>query len=156
MPLARHCGLVSHSVRGSKEKQHGPSNNAPLDSLRSGCGAVLSACPNVALPQARAESPAEDDERILLDAGLSSDGPALLAFFQARARTGIDHEHLHRLMQQFVEGADEQRLQATEELLGLGPLALPIVRQTISEVDRPDVSARACPLSALAGRRIES
>jgi HEAT repeat protein len=104
---------------------------------------TLLACHLVSLSQVRAESPGDEDERILHDAGLSADGAALLAFFHARARTDIDGEHLHRLRQHFAEGSTEQRMQATSELLGLGPLALPVMRQTLSDVDRPQAAQRA-------------
>ncbi|HTU19221.1 MAG TPA: HEAT repeat domain-containing protein [Gemmataceae bacterium] len=106
-----------------------------------GCFAVLltiSACPLVPMAFAAA-----DDERILRDAGLSSEGPALVAFFHARARTDIDHESLHRLLDQLVSGGDEERVRATEELLGLGSLALQVLRQTVNDLDHPDAADRA-------------
>ena len=107
---------------------------------------TLSPCRFLPLSQARAESPAEDDQRILQEAELSSDGAALLSFFHARARTDIDREHLQRLIQQFAGGSAEQRLNARMELLGLGPLALPVLRQTLSDADRPQAAqhARRC------------
>jgi HEAT repeat protein len=87
--------------------------------------------------------PSGDDERALRDAGLSSSGEALLAFFQARARTEIDREPLQRLLQQCVKGSPEERVRATAELLGLGPLALPALRQAAGDLDRPDLAERA-------------
>lgn len=84
-----------------------------------------------------------EDEQALRDAGLSSSGPALLAFFQARARTEIDREPLQRLLQECVKGSPEERVRATAELLGLGPLALPALRQAAGDLDRPDLAARA-------------
>ncbi|MGH7173303.1 MAG: HEAT repeat domain-containing protein, partial [Gemmataceae bacterium] len=92
---------------------------------------------------AEEEYPSGDEERILSDAGLSSTGPALLAFFHARARTEIDRAPLHRLLHQCVEGSAEERGRATAELLGLGPLALPALRQTAGDLDHPELAERA-------------
>jgi HEAT repeat protein len=85
----------------------------------------------------------DDDEQTLREAGLSDAGPALLAFFHARARTDIEHEPLQRLLHQFVAGNGEERVRATAEMLGLGSLALQVLRQTVTDLDRPDASARA-------------
>ena len=95
------------------------------------------------LVHADEEYPSGDDEQILHDAGLASTGPALLAFFHARARIEIEREPLHRLLHQCVEGSVEERGRATAELLGLGPLALPAVRQTAGDLDHPDLAERA-------------
>ncbi|HEY7156439.1 MAG TPA: HEAT repeat domain-containing protein [Gemmataceae bacterium] len=95
------------------------------------------------LSSARAESPSAEDEQTLLSAGLSSDGRALLAFFHARARTEIDRDRLRELLRQFADGSDQERDRATTELLGLGPLALPLLRQTANDLDHPDTAARA-------------
>jgi len=92
---------------------------------------------------AEEEYPSADDERVLHDAGLSGTGPALLAFFHARARTEIDRELLQRLLHQCVEGNAEERGRATAELLGLGPLALPALRQVSGDLDHPDLAERA-------------
>ncbi|MHB1421678.1 MAG: HEAT repeat domain-containing protein [Gemmataceae bacterium] len=96
------------------------------------------------VPAMRAEPSADDeDERILRDAGLSSDDSALLAFFHARARTDIDHGALERLLHQFVAGGNEARVRATAELLGLGSLALQVLRQTVNDIDHREAAGRA-------------
>jgi HEAT repeat protein len=92
---------------------------------------------------AEEEDPSGSEEQILHDAGLSSTGPALLAFFHARARTEIDREPLHRLLRQCVEGSAAERERATAELLGLGPLALPMLRRSAGDLDHPDLAERA-------------
>ncbi|HWG41675.1 MAG TPA: HEAT repeat domain-containing protein [Gemmataceae bacterium] len=92
---------------------------------------------------ARGQSPSTDDELTLHSAGLSADGAALLAFFHARARTDIDRDHLLLLLRQFASGPKEERDSATVELLGLGPLALPILRQAVNDLDHPEVAKRA-------------
>lgn len=100
-----------------------------------GCFAFLLALSSVAA--------AEDDERILRDAGLSSDGPSLLAFFHARARMDVDGEQLRQLLVQL--GADDEIHQAAAKsrLLGFGALALPGLRQAANDLDRPQAAARA-------------
>jgi HEAT repeat protein len=84
-----------------------------------------------------------EDEQALRDAGLTNSGPALLAFFHARARTEIDREPLQQLLVQCVKGSPEERERATAELLGLGPLALPGLRREANDVDHPELAARA-------------
>jgi HEAT repeat protein len=91
----------------------------------------------------RADVGRDEDEQTLREAGLSNAGPDLLAFFHARARTDIEHEPLHRLLHQFVAGEGEARVRATAELLGLGSLALQVLRQTVSDLDHPDAADRA-------------
>lgn len=94
----------------------------------------------IAVPTARAD---EEDAQTLHSAGLSPDGPALLAFFRARARTEIDRDHLQRLLRQFAADAKQERGQAMAELLGLGPLALPLLRRTAHDLDHPEAAERA-------------
>ncbi|MHB1425392.1 MAG: HEAT repeat domain-containing protein [Gemmataceae bacterium] len=84
-----------------------------------------------------------EDEQVLHDAGLSSSGSALLVFFQARARTEVERQPLHRLLIQCVKGGSEERTRAMAELLGLGPLALPVLRQAAGDLDHPDFAERA-------------
>jgi HEAT repeat protein len=104
---------------------------------------TLSPCHLVTLSWARAESPVAEDERTLHEAGLPADGPSLLAFFHARARTGIDPDRVRVLARQFAADVSAERDAAMVELLGLGPLALPIVRQAANDLDHPEAAARA-------------
>src|SRR5579871_2212159 len=97
----------------------------------------------LSLGRAQEETAAVEDEALFHRAGLASDGPALIAFFQARARTEIDREELHRLLQRFVEGSAAERVPALSELIGLGPLALPVLRQTANDLDHPEAALRA-------------
>src|SRR6516162_4579121 len=83
------------------------------------------------------------DVEILHSAGLSSEGPALLDFFRARTRTEIDPAHLRELLHRFASAAKEERGAATAELLGLGPLALPMLRKAANDLDHPEVAERA-------------
>jgi HEAT repeat protein len=84
-----------------------------------------------------------EDEQVLRDAGLSSSGAALLVFFQARARAEVERQPLHRLLQQCVQGSSDERSRAMAELLGLGPLALPVLRQAAGDLDHPRIAERA-------------
>jgi HEAT repeat protein len=100
---------------------------------------ILAPCHRVTVSSSRAA----EEEQTLLSAGLSGDGPALLAFFHARARTDLDAQQLRQLLRRFADGPQEERNQAAAELLGLGPLALPALRQTANDLDHPDLAQRA-------------
>src|SRR5690348_2653333 len=97
----------------------------------------------VLLPTGGSAVAAGNDESILHEAGLSRDGPSLIAFFQARARTNVDGELLRQLLAQFAANDKPQRAAATAELIGLGPVALQALRQTANDLDHPDVAERA-------------
>src|SRR5262245_24555463 len=106
--------------------------------------AVASAGPSASAM--RAPSSAErEDEQTLLTAGLATDGPALLAFFQARARTEIDQDRLDFLVRQLTASNQERNL-ATAELLGMGPLAVPVLRRAANDLETPELAhlARHC------------
>src|SRR5262249_4794017 len=47
------------------------------------------------------------------------------------------------LLRRFADGPEPERGEATTELLGLGPLALPLMRQTAGDLDHPDIAERA-------------
>ncbi len=104
---------------------------------------VVAACLLVASFSARAESSVAEDEQTLREAGLPADGPSLLAFFHARARTSIDPDRARVLARQVEADDRAEREAATVELLGLGPLALPIVRQAANDLGHTDSAARA-------------
>ncbi len=97
----------------------------------------------LARPPAAAAPANRGDEETLHSAGLSTDGPALLAFFHARARIDIDPTHLRELLHRFASASKEERGAATAELLGLGPLALPVLRKAAGDLDHPEVAERA-------------
>jgi len=98
----------------------------------------------IAAPAAHAEPfAAQNDERILRDAGLASEGPALLAFFHARARLDQDGEQLRRLLTQLAGDSEAQRAEAQAKLLGFGALALPALRLAANDLSQPQAAARA-------------
>jgi HEAT repeat protein len=88
-------------------------------------------------------APAAEDEQTLKTAGLATDGPALLAFFHARARTEVDNERLRVLLTQFASASNQERSLATAEFLGLGPHAVPTLRRAANNLETPKVAARA-------------
>jgi HEAT repeat protein len=109
-----------------------------------GCVVVLftlSPCHLVTLSSARAAE--RDDERTLQSAGLSSNGPDLLAFFHARARADVDSQRLRVLLEQLAASSNGERNRATAELLGLGPLAVPALRRAANTLETPELAQRA-------------
>jgi HEAT repeat protein len=85
----------------------------------------------------------DDDEQLVLEAGLTSDGPALLRFFRNRARTEVDVARLDDLMRRFVAASLEERREVTAELIGLGPLATPALRRLANAFEDAEISVRA-------------
>ncbi|HEY7311182.1 MAG TPA: HEAT repeat domain-containing protein [Gemmataceae bacterium] len=84
-----------------------------------------------------------DDEETLHLAGLDTDGPALLAFFHARARADVDRDRLRVLLRQFAASTNQERSLATAEFLGLGPLAVPTLRSAANDLSEPEITRRA-------------
>jgi HEAT repeat protein len=84
-----------------------------------------------------------DDQQLLVEAGLTSDGPALLRFFRNRIRREVDAVHLEDLIQRFVAAPAEERRAVTAELTGLGPLATPALRRLANDLEDAQVSVRA-------------
>jgi HEAT repeat protein len=86
---------------------------------------------------------AADDEETLHDAGLETDGPSLLAFFNARGRADIEPDRLRALLQQLAAAAPRDRSMATAEFLGLGPLAVPTLRRAANDLTEVEIARRA-------------
>jgi HEAT repeat protein len=84
-----------------------------------------------------------DDERTLQNAGLPSDGPALLAFFHARSRANVEPNRLQILLDQLVGNSNQERNLATADLLGMGPLAVPALRRAANTLENPELARRA-------------
>jgi HEAT repeat protein len=104
--------------------------------------AVLTAIPAPSRGQ-REASPERDDERTLSAAGLSNTGPALLAFFHARARADVEPQRLRVLLEQLASSANQERNLATAEFLGLGPLAVPTLRRAANTLESGELARRA-------------
>jgi HEAT repeat protein len=84
-----------------------------------------------------------DDEETLHTAGLETDGPSLLAFFQARSRAVLSPDRLGVLLGQITSSSYQQRSLATAEFLGLGPLAVPTLRRAANDFSEPETARRA-------------
>ena len=85
------------------------------------------------------------DERALKEAKVAVDGPALVAFLRGQVRAPVDWERLQGLIKQLANDSFEVRQKATEELVGLGTVALPFLRQAAQDEDPETVRrARSC------------
>ncbi len=91
----------------------------------------------------RAAEADRDDERTLQSAGLSATDAALIAFFEARARAEVDPDRLRVLLEQLAAASNREQNLATEQLLGLGPLAVPALRRAANTLERPELVRRA-------------
>jgi hypothetical protein len=101
---------------------------------------------------AEPEDPSLADELILKSAGLTTDGPALLEFFRKRSQGQLPAAQLKALVAQLAESQPALREKAAMELVGIGPAAIPWLRQVIYDPDNvePAGRARRC-LQALEG-----
>src|SRR4051794_27041762 len=93
--------------------------------------------------------PAEDtsaDEQAVRAAGLTTDNPALIDFFRARAKFDLDGDKLRALTQQLGDAAADVRARAAAALVARGPLAVPALRHTANDLADPIAAgvARQC------------
>src|SRR5690242_8875287 len=121
---------------------------------------LLAALPLVgrAQPPAPTDGAAED-EQLLKDAKVSTDGPGLLEFFRKRTPTEKDRERAAGLVRRLSDDVFAVRQKAAEGLVALGPAALPQLRAALGHPDE-EVRQRAAeclqaidpsPRGALAG-----
>jgi HEAT repeat protein len=100
-------------------------------------------------------APAGDpgDEKLLREAGVTADGPGLLAFLRRHTFTAEDEKRAAALVRQLGDASYERRQQASEGLEALGPVAVPLVRRVVNDTD-PEVRrrARACLETVDSGR----
>jgi HEAT repeat protein len=97
--------------------------------------------PGRAQPAATADRAAED-EQLLKDARVSTEGPALLDFFRKRTPTDRERERAAVLIRRLGEDAFAVRQKAAEGLVALGPAALPQLRAVLNHPDE-EVRQRA-------------
>jgi HEAT repeat protein len=92
---------------------------------------------------ARAEEETHEEERTLREAGLPTDGPALITFFQRRAQLDVKPGQIDVLIHQL--GAAQPTIQeaAVAALVGTGVTAIPLLRQAAKDGDNPEVAQRA-------------
>lgn len=82
------------------------------------------------------------DELALKNAGIATDGPALLEYFHKRTPTAEQQELLKKRASQLGSNAFPLRAQATEELIRAGRGALPYLRDTAKKGDA-EIARRA-------------
>jgi hypothetical protein len=86
-----------------------------------------------------------DDEKLLREAGVGLDGPALLELFRKRSLTESDLKRLEEVVRQLGSSSFQEREQATEELKSRGSAELPLLRKALTDVDAEIVRrARGC------------
>ncbi len=75
------------------------------------------------------------DEEFLRRARISTDGPALLAFFRQRSLTDADRQHLQEQIRQLGHATFAVRQRASRELSAAGPAARPLLRAALKDPD---------------------
>src|SRR5262249_51793622 len=75
------------------------------------------------------------DEATLKDAGLKTDGPALLDFFRKRTLSEADKAKLAGLVRKLGDPSFKMREQASASLLTAGRSALPFLRSAVKDPD---------------------
>ncbi|HYV36131.1 MAG TPA: HEAT repeat domain-containing protein [Gemmataceae bacterium] len=81
------------------------------------------------------KKPQSAEEDILLAAGLSADGDALLEFFRDRMQTKVDLEQLLALARQLGDANANTRSKASAQLIARGPWAIPALRYVLHDLD---------------------
>jgi hypothetical protein len=89
-----------------------------------------------------ADEAAEADEKVLKDAGVGTDGPALLDFFRRRTLSDVDRKRIGGLIGQLGSNSFEDREQASRSLRARGTPAVPFLRRALGEADL-EVARRA-------------
>ncbi len=98
----------------------------------------------VTRPTAAADPPLPpNDEQLLKAAGLAPTGPGLLELFRRRAQGPAEPARVAALVKQLADKDAGIRDRATAELIGVGPPAVPLLRQAANELDDADAAARA-------------
>jgi uncharacterized protein (TIGR03067 family) len=82
------------------------------------------------------------DVKLLEDAGVATDGPALLEFFRKKTLTEEQRHSIGKLIEQLADPVFKVREKATQQLLAIGPPALAALRQALNHPD-VEVVARA-------------
>src|SRR5262249_12447334 len=101
-----------------------------------------------ALLAAEPTKPAEPDpelvyaDRVLKDANVAADGPALVAFFKARTLTPADQQRLTAAVRKLGDDDYQVREKATAELVAAGRLAFAYLRPALMSTDA-EVASRA-------------
>jgi hypothetical protein len=90
----------------------------------------------------RADEGADQDEQLLREARVGTDGDGLLTFLRRRTLTDADREKLEQLIRRLGNEAFAEREKATAELVARGPLAVPFLNRAKRDPDA-EVAHRA-------------
>jgi len=82
------------------------------------------------------------DEAVLKNAGVPTDNAGLLEFFRKRTMTSQDQNKVAFLVRQLGDESFRTRETATTDLIGLGVIAVPTLKQAVKSTD-PEVVRRA-------------
>jgi HEAT repeat protein len=93
-------------------------------------------------PTAEADADLTEAEKVLREAKVGTDGPALLAFFRKRTLPPADRARLAGLVRRLGDDNFAAREKASRELLAVGRPALPLLRRVENDTD-PEVASRA-------------
>ncbi len=86
---------------------------------------------------------AVSEEQMLKSVFGDVNGPTLLTFFRQRMTASVDAEQIAKLTRQLSDPSEEVHAKAMAELVGLGPLAVRGLRQTVNHADNEETLARA-------------
>lgn len=111
---------------------------------------LLAAQPVAAKPIVRprpmpapAVKPVLSDEEVLKNVQVDADGSALVEFFKKRVLPRITSEQTANLIKQLSDNEKVVSAKAANELIALGPLAVPALRRAINEAENEENLARA-------------
>lgn len=90
-----------------------------------------------------AAAPALNDDQILKNVSVDVSGPGLLALFRQRMTPSVDAEQVAKLTKQLSDKSEKVHTKAMAELVGLGPLAVTALRQTVNQADNEETLSRA-------------
>ncbi len=82
------------------------------------------------------------DRKVLKAANVDTETPALLAFLRSQALAEPDRKAIYGLLKQLADETFEVREKATTQLIALGPVALPFLREAAKD-DDAEVARRA-------------
>jgi HEAT repeat protein len=85
----------------------------------------------------------DPDERTLREAGVGTDGPALVQFFRGRLVTGADRDRIAALIKQLGDDSFEMRETASAQLVLIGAKAEPQLREAVKTAPDAEVKQRA-------------
>jgi HEAT repeat protein len=83
------------------------------------------------------------DERTLREAGVGTDGAALLQFFKKRIINNADRDSIAALIKRLGDDSFDEREKASAELIALGPRAEPQLRAAVEKSSDAEVKRRA-------------